>query len=589
MRRFAIVAAVLLLLGLFALSRGAWLVALVPLVAAVLMAAGFLGFVYFPARIPRHAVLKIRLAGTLHEHSQRSTLDQLMGRGFPTLYQLRRALEAVQSDRSVSVVILELAGLEVGLATACEIHDLLSAVRKAGKRVVTIVAGDNTSIREYLAASGAGEVIANPDTAMMMLGVAAGGVFLRGALEKLHLQAQTLQWKEYKGAAETFTRDAMSPALRESIEAIVADWQATLAAKVGESRKLDPQTARRLLGGGFMSAQAAREAGLIDRVGYAEDVEAELDPDGKGKRFIGLGRYLRHAAYARRPAKARIAIVHGIGPVVAGAPPLTGEALSGEVIATQIKRAAREPNVRAIVLRVNSPGGSAVGSELVWRATLEARRRGKPLVVSMGDVAGSGGYYVAMAADAIVAEPATITGSIGVVYSRLSARDLFAQLGIRVDYAKSNELSDALSLSRPLTEAELAQLNQMIGELYATFTRKVAEGRRLSAERTEQIARGRVWSGVAAREIGLVDDLGGLARAIQIAREKAGMRPDQRHELVAFPEPTLLSGLRTALMSTEMPVGMALAAKALGIPAQWAPAMLALVGEAHALLWCPFF
>jgi len=587
--RLAIVVAVLTALGLFAIGHDAWAAGLIALGVAAALVAAFLAFAFFPARIPRDSVLKIRLSGRMREHSPRSLLDQLMERGFPSLHQLRRALEAARSDPSVKVAIVEIAGLEIGLATACEIHDLLSALQSAGKRVVAILAGDNANVREYLAASGAGEVVANPDAGMIMLGVAAGSFFLKGALAKMHIEAQTLQYKEYKGAAEMFSRDAMSPALRESLEAIIADWQVTMAGKVAAARKIDPEQARRLLGEGFISAETARAAGLIDRAGYVEDLEAELDPEGKAKRFVSLARYLRRVAYSRRPAKARIALVHALGPVVAGDPPVTGEFLSGEAVAAEINRAARARSVRAIVLRVNSPGGSAVGSDLVWRATLEARRRGKPLVVSMGDVAGSGGYYVAMAADAIVAEPATITGSIGVVYAKLNIGGLLAELGIGIDYAKSGDISDALSASRALTEAELAQLDKMVGELYAVFTKKVADGRKLSPERTEEAARGRVWSGLAARKIGLIDELGGLERAIQIAREKAGLGSNQPHELVTFPEPTLWSGLRLSLMPTQMPLGIALAAKAMEIPVDWAPAMLALLTETRALLLCPLF
>ena len=176
---------------------------------------------------------------------------------------------------------------------------------------------------------------------------------------------------------------------------------------------------------------------------------------------------------------------------------------------------------------MNSPGGSAVGSDLVWRAVREAQKRGKPVVVSMGDVAGSGGYYVAMGADAIVAEPTTITGSIGVVYTKFSLRDLLDYLGIGIDAVKTDEIGDALSMARPLSDAELAQLNSVVGELYGNFTAKVAEGRKLDAAQAEEVARGRVWSGVAAKARGLIDELGGLARAVEIAREKAGLKPDE--------------------------------------------------------------
>ena len=253
--------------------------------SALALVAAFLAFAFFPARIPRDSVLMIRLSGRMREHSLRSPLDQLMGRGFPSLHQLRRAIEAARSDASVSVAIVEIAGLEIGLATASEIHDLLSSLRTAGKRVVAILAGDNATVREYLAASGAGEVVANPDLGMMMLGVAAGSFFLKGALAKMHIQAQTLQYKEYKGAAEMFNRDAMSPALRESLEAIVADWQVTMAGKVAAARKIDPERARRLLGEGFISAETAREAGLIDRAGYVEGSRGRARSRGARQAF----------------------------------------------------------------------------------------------------------------------------------------------------------------------------------------------------------------------------------------------------------------------------------------------------------------
>ena len=188
--------------------------------------------------------------------------------------------------------------------------------------------------------------------------------------------------------------------------------------------------------------------------------------------------------------------------------------------------AARDPRVRAVVFRVNSPGGSAVGSDLVWRAVTEVQRRGKPVVVSMGDVAGSGGYYVPMAADAIVAQPSTVTGSIGVVYTKFNLADLLERIGINVDYAKSSPIGDALSLTRAMTESELEQLNRVMGEVYCEFLRQ-GRGRAASsiAAQTEAVARGRVWSGTAAAGNGLVDELGGMARAVELAREKARLAP----------------------------------------------------------------
>ncbi len=570
-------------LGLHATAFALWAIA----------AAGAVAFylaLWRPSRIPRGAVLTIRLAGALRECAPRSLLSQLRGRGGATLFDLRQALEFAERDERLRAVIVRIAGLETGLASADELHAMLRALNRAGKRTIAVLEGDSADLREYLVACGAGEIVANPNTLLTMLGVASGGVFLRGALERLKLEAQTLQWKEYKGAAEIFSRDRMSPQLRESLEAIVADCKELLTGRIAEARGIAAERAGELAGGGFLSARAAREARLIDRAGYFEDLRAEFDPERKERVFVSLARYLRRVACARRSGgDAKLALIHGVGPVVAGEPPAAGDFLSGEAVAAHFHRAAADRSIRAIVFRVNSPGGSALGSDLVWRAVAEARERGKPVVVSMGDVAGSGGYYVAMGADRIVAGAATITGSIGVVYARFNAGKALAALGIGTEYVKSDAMGDALSMARALDVRELAQLNDAVGELYANFTAKVAAGRRLDPAQTEAMARGRVWSGVAAQRGGLVDELGGLGRAIQAARECAGIKEGEGHHLALYPSPGMLAGLRMAASATRVPWSAGLAAEVMGWPRRWAPAMLGLLMRGGAHLICPFF
>ena len=240
------------------------------------------------------------------------------------------------------------------------------------------------------------------------------------------------------------------------------------------------------------------------------------------------------------------------------------------------------------MFRVNSPGGSAVGSDLVWRAVREAQGRGKPVVVSMGDVAGSGGYYVAAGADAIVAEPATITGSIGVVYAKFNLGNLLNELGVHFDFVKSAPISDAMSMARAMTDAELAQLNETVGHLYAAFTAKVAEGRHLSPEQAEAVAKGRIWSGLAAKERGLVDEVGGLSTAIAIARDRAHIAADRRHQLVTYRAERRWLDFRGSSADVSTPWTIRAAAGALGIPSRWAPAMLELLIRGGVMLLCPF-
>ena len=480
--------------------------------------------------------LVIRLSGPIEEDVTRSPLDQIMRRGAQSLDHLRYAFESAAIDNEVRAIVVEIAGFGAGLATAHEIHRLMRAAQAGGKRVIALLRGDDAGLREYLVAAGAGEIVANPDTMLTMLGVATGGVFLKNALDKLKIQAQTLQWKEYKGAAETLNRDTMSPAVRESMEAIVADWEKILVESIASARKLSPEKTRELIAAGFVSAKFAVENKLIDREGYIEDIRAEFDPAGEAQSVHQPGAIpascnLYPRARAPRANRARTRQRPGRSQERRRA---TGEYISGVATAAQIDRASRDEQVSAIVFRVNSPGGSAVGSDLVWRAVREAQGRGKPVVVSMGDVAGSGGYYVAAGADAIVAEPATITGSIGVVYAKFNLGNLMNELGVHFDFVKSAPISDAMSMARAMTDAELAQLNETVGHLYSAFTAKVAEGRHLSPEQAEAVAKGRIWSGLAAKERGLVDEIGGLSTAIAIARDRAHIAEDRRHQLVTY-------------------------------------------------------
>jgi protease-4 len=587
--RLAIVVLILYVVGAIGLAFGHWGVGTAAIGIGIALVAAFHFAIVRPAQIPHDAVLVVRLSGPIEEDVTRSPLDQIMRRGAQSLDHLRYAFESAATDNDVRAIVVEITSFGAGLASAHEVHRLMRAAQAGGKRVIALLRGDDAGLREYLVAAGAGEIIANPDTMLTLLGVATGGVFLKNALDKLKIQAQTLQWKEYKGAAETLARETMSPAVRESMEAIVADWEKILVEAIASARKLSNEKARELIAAGFVSAKFAVENKLIDREGYIEDIRAEFDPRAKRKVFVSLARYRRHAIFTReRGRRARIALVHASGPVVSGEAPATGEFISGVATAAQLDRASRDERVSAIVFRVNSPGGSAVGSDLVWRAVREAQGRGKPVVVSMGDVAGSGGYYVAAGADAIVAEPATITGSIGVVYAKFNLGNLLSELGVHFDFVKSAPISDAMSMARAMTEAELAQLNETVGHLYTAFTAKVAEGRHLSPEQAEAVAKGRIWSGLAAKERGLVDEVGGLSTAVAIARDRAHIAKDRRHQLVTYRAERRWLDFRGSSADVSTPWAIRAAAGALGIPGRWAPAMLELLIRGGVMLLCPF-
>jgi protease-4 len=559
------------------------------LTAAIAIGAAFFVFVIRPARIPRDAVLTLRLSGALPEEPHRSLIDQLRGHLAPALSHLRYALEEVRRDPAVRAVVIEIAGIDNGLATAEELHDLIRRARESGKRVIAVLDGESAGVRDYLIASAADEIVCNPETMLTMLGVSAGSVFLKRAFEKLHVQVQTLQYKEYKGAAEMFSRESMSQPLRESLQAIVGDWRQVLTERIARARNLSTETAAELVGRGFMTAHDARAAGLIDREGYTEDIRAEFDPEGKRKKFVGLARYLRHAMYMNEGGERhRIAVICGVGPVISGDPSMTGDFISPETTGAQIERASRDENIEAIVFRVNSPGGSAVGSDLVWRAVRAAQGRGKPVVVSMGDVAGSGGYYVAACADAIVAQASTLTGSIGVVYAKFDVSSLMNQFGVNIENTKSHPISDAMSPTRAMTEGEIRQLDGVLNQLYGNFTGKVAEGRKLDAEATETLARGRIWSGTAAKASGLIDEVGGMARAVELAREKAGIPAGDAHQLVSYSQARFINALKLSMNAGEADAISLLAGKLVGMPSRWMPALTHLLWRGGVVMLGPF-
>jgi protease-4 len=612
--RVIIIVAALALACAFGFWLGWNTVGTVLAISAVAVAAAYFFFIFRPARIAPGSLLQIRLSGRVSEHSVGSLVDRLMGREFVTMHFLRDALSHAAKDSALEAVMVELGGVSCGMASAQEIHDLLAAVGRGGKRTIAVLNSEAAEPRDYLIATGAGEIIANPDTALMMLGVSAGGFFIKRALTSLHVGSQSLQWKEYKGAAEITSREHMSPEVRESLEAVVADWERVLVDYVARSRRFDPARARELLNSGFLSARAGQEAGLVDRLGHAQEVlasyEAEEEseeriplmarltrrfrgekPRRRGNRVIDINRYLRRTNYledkGRRP---RIGLVYGLGPVIAGETPRAGEFISGQQTAAELKQAARDPRVRAVVFRVNSPGGSALGSDLVWRAVGEVQQHGKPVVVSMGDVAGSGGYYVSMGADVIVAQASTLTGSIGVVYTKFNLDELLERIGVNVDYAKTSQIADALSLTRPLSADELQQLNHVMGEIYENFCAKVAQGRKLEPAQTEAVAKGRVWSGAAAGNNGLVDELGGMARAVELAREKANLAAGQDYELALYSGMRGLAGLRGALaFSAQSRWWTSALAQFSGIPEQWVPALGKIISSGGISLLCPWF
>ena len=437
-----------------------------------------------------------------------------------------------------------LRGAFMGWASAEEVLAHLDAFRESGKPIYVLLEGDILDDLTYFLATAADRVWIAPATAAAINGLAVESPFFRGTLDKLHIVPEVIMMGNYKSAGEPFLNYEMSPYMRESIQAVLDTTRQSFVERVAARRQREPAADReRARADGAHRARGGRgRARRRDRLPRPGRGRA-----GRGDRHRRVPRHRRRAstASAREPRSApvgsgdRLALVFGEGPVLTDAPPaalpfLESRVLAGTRVAEHIREATEDDSIKAIVFRVNSPGGSAVGSDVVRRAIEEARAAGKTVVVSMSDVAGSGGYWVAMAADAIVAHPTTITGSIGVVFTKFNLDPFLEWIGTRMERIETHPGADALGFG-PLGEPEKQRILAWMEEVYGLFTGHVAAEREIDLERVKEIAQGRIWSGRDALEIGLVDRLGGLDEAFALAKEKAGLDPEEKYPLEIFP------------------------------------------------------
>ena len=418
----------------------------------------------------------------------------------------------------------------------------------------------------YYLASAFGEVWMQPSGTVGLIGFATNATFLRNALTKAGIEAQFVARGEYKSAANLFTQDGYTDAHREADTALVDSLHAQVRAAVAQARGLDPTVVDALADRAPLLRDDAVATGLIDRIGFRDEAYQRLaeltgadgiagadDPDAPPRLF--LSRYVQATndrsgpVMPGRKAKPGIAVVTVSGAIVSGSggpslSPLGTRNVGGDTIADALRQAAADDDVAAIVLRVDSPGGSVTGSETMWRAVAQARAAGKPVVASMAAVAASGGYYVCAGADTIVANPGTITGSIGVVTGKLVARELKERLGVGTDAVRTGANADAWSVNAAFTAAQQQQVEDEAELFYRDFVERVAQGRNMAVEAVEAVARGRVWTGSDAFDRGLVDELGGLNVAIRRAKVLAGLEPDVQVRMMAYPSSSLWEFVR---------------------------------------------
>jgi protease-4 len=477
-------------------------------------------------------------------------LAALRTRNRPTVRDVVEGLRSAADDERVVGLVARTGGTIGGLATIQEIADAVRFFRATGKPAVahseTFGELSNGTL-SYVLAAAFGEVHLQPAGDLSLLGLYSEVTFMRGALDKLGVEPQFAHRHEYKNASDVLTERGFTPAHREALDAVVDSWATQIADAIAGDRRLDVAAVRDAVDAAPLSSADALDRGLIDRLAYHDEtldsVQARTASDTE---LVPLGDYLpsrrpRQHWHARRAPV--VALIDARGAVMQHRrpTPLAGPSVSGDTLGAALRRAAADDDVAAVLLHVDSPGGSAVASDTIRRAVQETRRAGTPVVAWMGDVAGSGGYYIAMAADRIVARPGTLTGSIGVVAGKAVTTELRDKLGLDTEAVTRGANARFLSSTKGFSDSERARLDAFLDRVYDDFTAKVAHDRGLTRERVHEIARGRIWTGAQAHELGLVDDLGGMPAALAAVRTSLGLPDDAPLRLHPYPPPPSLA------------------------------------------------
>lgn len=556
--------------------------------------------------VPAGCILEINLDTVPAETAGFDPLAFLSGGGRPLV--LRQAVAAIHRAAEDPRVAGLIARVQIPAAPAGPVQELREAIAAFTAKKPSLAWSETyPGTLSYYLASAFGEVWMQPSGTVGLVGFATNALFLRDALDKAGIEAQFVARGEYKSAANLFTQDSYTDAHREADTRLVESLHAQVWQAVAQARKISVADVDALADRAPLLREDAVTGGLVDRIGFRDEAYARIaelvgaegiSPEtgsadsAEAPPRLFLARYARAAEQAGalkngpslpvpgRKKKPKIAVVTLDGPIVSGRgrqpSPLGKSSAGGDTIAAALREAAADSGVDAIVLRVESPGGSVTGSETIWREVVRAREGGTPVVASMGAVAASGGYYVSMAADSIVANPGTITGSIGVITGKLIARDLKDRLGIGSDAVRTNANADAWSPNAPFTEAQQQQVEAEADLFYTDFIERVAAGRHLDVAEVDAVARGRVWTGADALERGLVDELGGLRTAVRRAAVLAGFDEDTEVTIARYPGSSLLDALRPK--PSSQPVAASLPDAVAGLLGQ---SMLSVVGQAE--------
>jgi protease-4 len=500
-------------------------------------------------------ILELDLTQGIVEGPPTDPLNAVLTRNRLRLGDMLDGLRRAREDDRVQALVAKVGGQNLGLATVQELREAIGKFRAAGKTAYAWAEsfgefGQGNG--PYYLATAFDRIYLQPSGSLGLTGLVVERLFFRSALDKAGVSFEAGQRSEYKTAAHALTETGFTGPAREENEHLAAGLAGQLTSAIADRRGKTPDEARALLDRGPFLPQQALAEGLVDVLGYRDEAYAAIKQKaGQDAVLQYLTRYQRSANLAQRarklpnPRERYVAVVYATGPIRmgrSGRGPMSGPWMGSDTIAAALRSAAADERAGAILLRVNSPGGSATASDTIWREVVRARAGGTPVVVSMGDVAASGGYYISMAADEIIVQPGTITGSIGVVVGKPVFEDLLGRAGITTDRVTEGAHGRMFAATQPFSDDEWSIVNSWLDQIYADFTTKVASGRSLSEAEVEAVARGRVWLGADAVHNGLADQLGGLAEAAVTARRRGGLPADA--PLRIFPRGNPLDQLR---------------------------------------------
>lgn len=515
--------------------------ALVLLLVVGVAAAAWLFLPRDAPELPERVVLTVDLREGLPEIVSADPLMVLGLEREPTFTEVILALDRAVDDARVRGVVARLDGEGPGFAQAQELRDAIAKLRQAGKFALAhadTFGEFGPGTQGYFLASAFDEIHLQPMGSIGLTGLLVETPLLRGLLDKIGVQPELESRGRYKTTPEIFTERELTPAARETLESLADSLYDQITDGIGQGRGLEAAEVAALIDRGPYASADAAEVGLVDGLSYWDELADEATTRaGSGSERVPLLRYL--AALEAPPEDAPVvALVHGVGQVRRGNSeygPARGWLMGGDTVAGALRDAIEDPSVRAILFRIESPGGSPVASETIGREVRRAIEAGKPVIVSMGEVAASGGYWIAMDASSIVASPATLTGSIGVFAGKPVLAELYDELGVNWGRVARGANAEMWSTGLAFDPDERARLETFLDRVYEAFVEGVARGRGLSEAQAEDAAQGRVWTGEQALEVGLVDDLGGFVRAVNLAKEAAGVAPDEMVQLRRFP------------------------------------------------------